>query len=214
MRIQEGLYDKGIFKAIIIVGGPGSGKSFVSNKLSEGLPLNKVNIDSVFEFLHKKHNQDINYTSDTGKHLYQKSRKIIASKMNSFINGRLGLIIDTTGQNTVKLEQVKKELELEGYEVRIVIVKADLEVAIKRNQERNRKVDINYLLYVFQKMKKIHQSILTTFQPEHIIVINNNEDQDLSSIWKKIRNWVHTPVDNPRANVWMQTQRKQKIKWS
>ena len=35
--INEGVYDPGIFKAIFLAGGPGSGKSFVGNELV-GIP--------------------------------------------------------------------------------------------------------------------------------------------------------------------------------
>ena len=35
--INEGVYDPGIFKAIFLAGGPGSGKSFVANELV-GIP--------------------------------------------------------------------------------------------------------------------------------------------------------------------------------
>ena len=55
-RLNEGLYDKGIFKAVFLAGGPGSGKSYVAKQLF-GIPdrfnisiagLKIVNQDKVF----------------------------------------------------------------------------------------------------------------------------------------------------------------------
>ena len=60
--IEEGARDPGIFKAIFLAGGPGSGKSFVAQKLF-GIPekinvsktgLKMVNQDSELEMLLKK----------------------------------------------------------------------------------------------------------------------------------------------------------------
>ena len=35
--VQEGVFDPGIFKAIFLAGGPGSGKSYVAGKTTRGL---------------------------------------------------------------------------------------------------------------------------------------------------------------------------------
>ena len=66
--INEGVYDPGIFKAIFLAGGPGSGKSFVGSELL-GIPkggfsginmsfapsgVKLVNSDPEFEFFLKK----------------------------------------------------------------------------------------------------------------------------------------------------------------
>ena len=41
-QLQEGVYDPNIFKAFFLAGGPGSGKSFVAQKLF-GIP-EKINV--------------------------------------------------------------------------------------------------------------------------------------------------------------------------
>ena len=66
--INEGVYDPGIFKAIFLAGGPGSGKSFVASELL-GIPkggfsrmdmsfapsgVKLVNSDPDFEYFLKK----------------------------------------------------------------------------------------------------------------------------------------------------------------
>ena len=62
--INEGVEDAGIFKAIFLAGGPGSGKSYVAQQIF-GIPKNigvsmpyglkTVNSDTEFEFLLKKY---------------------------------------------------------------------------------------------------------------------------------------------------------------
>ena len=61
--LTEGVYDKGILKAVFMAGGPGSGKSYVAGQIF-GIPkkvnvsysgLKSVNSDTEFEFLLKKY---------------------------------------------------------------------------------------------------------------------------------------------------------------
>ena len=54
--LKEGIYDPGIFKAFFLAGGPGSGKSFVTQSAFAGTGLKVVNSDSAFESGLKKTN--------------------------------------------------------------------------------------------------------------------------------------------------------------
>jgi len=57
--LQEGLYDPNIFKAFILAGGPGSGKSYVVKKSTGGTGLKIVNSDDVFErYLKQRSDKD------------------------------------------------------------------------------------------------------------------------------------------------------------
>ena len=47
--VQEGVFDPGIFKAIFLAGGPGSGKSYVAGKTTGGLGLKLINSDDTLE---------------------------------------------------------------------------------------------------------------------------------------------------------------------
>ena len=70
--LAEGVYDKGILKAVFMAGGPGSGKSYVASQLF-GIPkkvnvsvsgLKSVNSDTEFEALLRKYGFE---TFGTGK---------------------------------------------------------------------------------------------------------------------------------------------------
>ena len=70
--LTEGVFDKGILKAVFMAGGPGSGKSYVAGELF-GIPkkmnisiggMKSVNSDTEFEFLLKKYGFE---TFGTGK---------------------------------------------------------------------------------------------------------------------------------------------------
>ena len=71
--LTEGVFDKGVLKAVFMAGGPGSGKSYVASQIF-GIPkqvnvsmpygLKTVNSDTEFEFLLKKYGFE---TFGTGK---------------------------------------------------------------------------------------------------------------------------------------------------
>ena len=54
ISLHEGVYDKGIFKAFFLAGGPGSGKTFVTAQAFAGTGLRVINSDRAFENAMKK----------------------------------------------------------------------------------------------------------------------------------------------------------------
>ena len=58
--LTEGIHDKGIFKAVFLAGGPGSGKSTVVKQLAlNALGFKTVNTDKAFESGLKKAGQTL-----------------------------------------------------------------------------------------------------------------------------------------------------------
>ena len=112
-KLEEGVYDPGIFKAIFLAGGPGSGKSFIVDRV--GTPLvhgmRIVNSDDTFEYLLKKNKISMNLLNlqkndpvdyERAMVLRKKSKEITARKKATLINGRLGMVIDGTGHEYSK----------------------------------------------------------------------------------------------------------------
>ena len=52
--LAEGVYDRNIFKAFFLAGGPGSGKSWVSDRTLGGAGMKLINSDIAFESLIRK----------------------------------------------------------------------------------------------------------------------------------------------------------------
>ena len=106
-QIQEGVYDPNIFKAFFLAGGPGSGKSFVVRKTSGGLGMKIVNSDTAFEKLLKDADFDLDFRDMSPEKSLERDKirkraKEVTSKMQkNFVAGRLGMIIDGTGAESV-----------------------------------------------------------------------------------------------------------------
>ena len=129
--LTEGVYDKGIFKAVFMAGGPGSGKTFISSQLF-GIPekqttsvtgLKVVNSDKQFMFLLNKYGFDPTMlakypdevfnmvsapTKSGGSGMRDFAQAVKNAEKEGFMDGKLGMIIDSTGSNFGKVKRQKK----------------------------------------------------------------------------------------------------------
>ena len=114
--INEGPYDPGIFKAVFLAGGPGSGKSYVAGQLLTNTGLRSVNSDEVYEYLAKKQNFDLSdpdrVASDQGQEIRNRAKEISRNRERHYLDGRIGLIIDGTGKDVSKYENMAREKHL------------------------------------------------------------------------------------------------------
>ena len=101
--LEEGVNDPGIFKAVFLAGGPGSGKSFMVGKTAlTTLGLKLINSDPAFETQLKKVGlkatpEDI--FTPKGQDARAKAKRLTAKQQELALNGRLGLVIDGTGKD-------------------------------------------------------------------------------------------------------------------
>ena len=175
LLISEGVYDKGILKAVFMAGGPGSGKTYVASEIF-GIPSKSINIsvsglktvnsDTEFEALLRKYgfetfgtgNLDIDKwpdevfdmiaggDEDSEDMTVRKWAKLMTKdRQKKYMQGRLGMIIDGTGHNYGKVSAEKKKLEAIGYDCSMVFVNTSLEVAKQRNSVRARRLPENIL---------------------------------------------------------------------
>ena len=142
--ITEGVYDKHIFKAFFLAGGPGAGKSWVSARTLMGAGMKVVNSDDAFERLLKQAGLSLDMNTHTKTQaktrdkLRGKAKRGTSSGLQHAIDGRLGLILDSTARDTSRIESEMRGMGYLGYDTHMVFVNTTLEVAIKRNQERPR----------------------------------------------------------------------------
>jgi len=232
--ITEGVYDQGILKAIFLAGGPGSGKSWVGKQIfgidSEetirsfsNFGLKQVANDIQFEKMLKQQGYDPkdlqNLPPEEFKKLTvgdnslrAKAKAIIDKQKDFFKQGRLGLIIDGTGQNYEKTRNQKKVLESLGYDVGMVFVNTDLETAQKRNQRRKRQLPIDLIEELWHTVQKNLGKYQEMFGDNFVIVDNSAEEgeeffkQYNKPQIKKVEKFLKAPVENEAGKVWIEFQ--------
>ena len=217
--LQEGLYDPNIFKAFFLAGGPGSGKSFVTNNAFGGTGLKTINSDSAFERSLKKNGLSLKMPEDEAEArdiIRDRAKAMTGSQLDLSIKGRLGLVIDGTGRDYDKIKEQKALLDLLGYDCYMVFVNTTLEVALERNSKRERSVPE----YITRKSWTQVQSNIGKFQntfgmSNMIIIDNSKDDKELTTVVmnkcsKAVRRLLGNKIKSYTAKRWMATERKLK----
>jgi len=215
-ELQEGLYDLNIFKAIFLAGGPGSGKSFVARKTTGGLGLKVVNSDPHFEKLIKAAGLSLNMPDvelDTREPLRIRAGKLRDKQKANYLEGRLGVIIDSTGSNADKLISQSSGLQELGYDTYMIFVNTSVDVALERNADRPRSVPTPIVVDSWKNVQKNIGRFSQHFQGNFIAVDNNDASEDeLAKVWKIVRRLVKKKVTNTRATNWMAMELAKKRK--
>ena len=237
--LTEGVFDKGVLKAVFMAGGPGSGKSYVAQELF-GIPkkfnapvagLKSVNSDTEFEFLLKKYGFA---TFGTGKldidkwpdevfdaiaggdedsesmTVRKKAKLMTADRKKKYMEGRLGMIIDGTGHNFGKIKKEKQQLEALGYDCYMVFVNTSLEVAKKRNKERERRLPEDILVKSWNDVQKNLGGFQALFGSNFVIVDNSKflkpkeAMKKFGRLTKKyIDKFIKKPIRNHIGKMWV-----------
>lgn len=226
--VGEGVYDPGILKAFFMAGGPGSGKSYVATELfdfpkgkvgsvSYATGLKLVNNDNAFEKGLKDAGYNPSELADLAKDpekwaevmvIRDRAKKLTRGLQDNYLNSRLGQVIDGTGKDFDKISKTRDIYQNLGYDTYMVFVNTSLDVALERNQMRERKLDDKMV----EKMWKEVQNNLGHFQKlfgsdKMLIVDNSAYGEDvLDQAEKQINKNLSTPIQNPLGKRWIQEQ--------
>jgi predicted kinase len=227
--LNEGVYDPGILKCIFLAGGPGSGKSKVSKEIFQiqGIAsfsasgLKSVNSDTAFEHQLKKSGIDPkelakiekedpklwkNITEDPNG--VRELAKQTTQKIKAFYEeGRLGMIIDGTGDDVLKIQKQKQRAESLGYDTFMVFVNTSLEVAKYRNSMRDRVLPENLLIPIWKECQNNLGKFQSMFGGNFRIVDNSKDGNNVTKdIKKQVDNFISSPIQNAIGKKWVTTQ--------
>ena len=177
LDIDEGINDPGIFKAIVLAGGPGSGKSVVAAALGLGsMGLRVVNSDMYFTHLMKRRGLSLKMPASEfeDREVARLASKVVTDKrLTSLVNARLGVIIDSTSGDQNKTKKIITMLRKSGYDVKVVFIDAVIQSSWKQAQ------DVKKLLKTLAGSSNYHE-------------VDNNKDGRLnvSALAGKLTGWA------------------------
>ena len=221
--LAEGVYDQGILKAVFMAGGPGSGKSFTAKTIFGGDPkkttalatasgLKFVNSDPAFEkFLHdagispkdlgsmSKEEFDAITNPDDPESIRSRASSIKKKQQKLFTgpDSKLGVIIDGTGDDYDKLAGKKKALEDLGYDTYMVFVNTSLEVAQKRNADRDRTLPADLVEEIWSNVQQNLGAFQNLFGASNIVIVDNTVYGPIpDTIQKAVNRFLAQPIRN------------------
>jgi dephospho-CoA kinase len=209
--ITEGVYDPSIFKAFFLAGGPGSGKSFVSKSALSGMGLKVIDSDSAFESKLKKEKITLNFATHNDIEIARrdlirsKAKAIAGMQMKMALEGRLGLIIDSTARDVEKIQQQAQNLRSIGYDIHMVFVNTTLEVALERNRNRPRVLPDAIVIQSHKQIQKNLGRLQRVFGHRNFLIVDNNKHgEDVNPmVHKKIRGMISRAPTSYQAVRWI-----------
>ena len=238
VELVEGYKDPGIFKAVFLAGGPGSGKTYIAKGLF-GIPdkvnvsqtgMKMVNSDKELKYLLNKFGFGTNldalpdevFSNLTNPKdpkysgLRSFAKDLTAERRRLYQNGRLGMIIDGTGDDFKKISMEKAELEKIGYQTYMIFVNTTLEVALQRNELRDRVLPKSIVSDSHKEVNRNIGAFQGLFGSSNFMIVDNNEQKTEDQAKKRFKmlvkqglgKFVKSPITNKKALSWI---RKQKI---
>ena len=238
VELVEGYKDPGIFKAVFLAGGPGSGKTYIAKGLF-GIPdkvnvsqtgMKMVNSDKELKYLLNKFGfgTDLDSLPDEVfsnltnpkdpkySGLRNFAKDLTAERRRLYQNGRLGMIVDGTGDDFQKISGEKAELEAIGYQTYMIFVNTTLEVALERNEKRDRVLPQKIVSDSHKSVNRNIGAFQGLFGSSNFMVVDNNDTIDEEKAKKRFKmlvkqglsKFVKAPITSKKAQSWI---RKQKI---
>ena len=216
--ITEGVYDPNIFKAFFLAGGPGSGKSWVSERKLSGMGLKVINSDNAFAAALNKEKMSLNMATQDAKEIARrdeiraKAKARTGVQLKLALEGRLGLILDSTARDVSRIEQEANTMKHIGYDVHMVFVNTSLEVALKRNQMRARKVPDAIVISNHRQVQQNIGKLQRIFGTSNFIIVDNNKvaDDVNPTVYKAIRRMVTRKPTSYQAVSWIKRELQKK----
>ena len=235
--LNEGVNDPGIFKAVFLAGGPGSGKSYVASQLF-GIPekvnvsaygLKMVNQDTELENFLKKYfgtvdidnmpdelfKQLTDPTASDYSGLRTRTKALSKERLRLYTQGRLGVIIDGTGHKFHEVKNERQDLLKLGYDTFMVYVNTSLEVAQQRNEERPRVLPKDVVEKYWKSVQKNMAYFQGLFGGANFLLVDNNATLNPKQAQKKFNRlvgkgtskFIKRPIKNRQAKKWIEKQK-------
>ena len=225
--ISEGIHDLNTLKAFFMAGGPGSGKSHVAseifgfphdaiNSISYRTGLKLINSDIAFEVMLKGMGIDPKNLAELDPIEFAKltqgpdsprerAKKITIMKKDFYKEGRLGMVIDGTGDDFSKIKVKKDELEEFGYDTYMVFINTSLEVAQARNARRTRTLPEELVSDIWHAVQDNIGAFQREFGSQNMVIVDNSVDGDVSfsDIEKVLSKLLKKPIQNSIGRKWL-----------
>jgi predicted kinase len=184
-------YNRGMFKAIFVTGGPGSGKDII---IREAIAESKaVELNSVQAF----------------DYLMDKQR--LSEKSNDFrreaVRNRGPLIINGPADDHSRMITIKEELEELGYETIMVFVNTTNEASQERNQRLTKMVAESIRREKWELAQSCQESYKQNF--ENFIYFDNSSEiesieEDITETYKKINTFIESKNYGDISYSWLE----------
>ena len=189
-RLEESANAPLAKKAIFMAGAPGSGKSYLANKIAGMGGLRIVDIDLFAEIIAKKYDIDLHdwssMTDEETELLYQLAWKKNRKRLDVLAANGRNILIDGTGKDVTRLKELVEELTALGYRCGMAYVSVSLETALKRNARRDRREDPHFVEQTWHASSKNLRELHALFDDDAFFFFKYDDDVDSAKTEEKL----------------------------
>ena len=147
--------------------------------------------------------------SEQGQSIRSQAKKLIKSREQQYIDGRLGLVIDGTGKDYPKIAKQKNRLQKVGYDCFMIFVNTDLDVALERNKKRDRTLPEKLVKDAWNGVQNNLGKFQALFGASNMLIVDNSEFKDFPAVVKKSANeFMSRKIQNPIAKAWIKKEKE------
>jgi len=228
--LHNGVNDPGILKAVFLAGGPGSGKSYAVSQLfaipkdatalmTSPTGLKLVNSDPFFEHnlrrmgidpkvLGKLPPEEFAALTEGPNSPRGRAKTTRETFLRHWTDGRLGLILDGTGDDFEKIRNQSERLRSLGYDTMMVFVNTSLDVAKKRNRQRARSLPDSLVEEIWNAVQENLGAFQDYFGRDNIIIVDATVAGPPSEhLIAAAEAFVRRPIRNRIGKAWIAAER-------
>jgi dephospho-CoA kinase len=218
--ISEGLEDTASFKAIMMAGGAGSGKSFVialAGLRAYGMKVS--NSDPNYERMLAKAGLTLtpdDIASAQGQAIRGDAKILTDKQKEQWLKGRLGLIVDGTGKDLDDVKEECQQMMDMGYEVGMIFVNTPLETSIERDKNRKRTIGPKLVTQTWKRVQANRNDFKRMFGKQFIEIENATTTtiEDLTAqcnkALQKLKPWINKEPTHAIYKNWKKAEMKKK----
>lgn len=199
--IAESLNDKGILKAVFVVGIPGAGKTYTVSKLKGTVSPLVINTDRATEYLSRKLKVPSN--DETWALFRDDARRMTINQLFNNLNSMLPLFVDGTSNDASNILSRAGILESIGYDVGMVFINTSLDVALERAEARGRAINRHVNPEFIKKVYQLSQDNREYFRGKFDFFkeVNNDpgefDDKTMLKAYTAVSGFYSEPIKNP-----------------
>ena len=137
-----------------------------------------------------------------------KAKARTGTQLKLALEGRLGLILDSTARDVSRIADEANTMKQIGYDVYMVFVNTSLEVALKRNQMRARKLPDAIVINSHRQIQQNIGKLQRIFGTNNFVIVDNNKPaEDVNpSVHKAIRRMINRKPTSYQAVSWIKRE--------
>jgi len=183
-------HDRGMFKAIFVTGGPGSGKDIVIREAIAESKITELNFTQITDILNDKH---------------RLAMKSMNPRFES-VRTRGPLIINGPADDVEKINHIKEELEELGYETMMIFVDTTNEVSKERNTLLSRMMTESIRQDKWSKSQENTKYFTEAFN--NFVSFDNTghidtKEEDINDIYQSTKIFLDAKAINEAATDWL-----------